>query len=313
MGRAVKLFLVLALIVSLGGFTMSIVSAQQAGLSVPQLAEIIENNMRKLNMGMVMSEYNDVREVFSVEPEGEIRRVVIQTSFPDVIIRQGGSEFAVYLEGDVSAELDDLMTEKQANGTAYIDIAAVFNENPSATGLNATVVVPRGLAEIAVLSVSGGILVDGIDTPKIDLESKSGSIEVQGIQIAELRIRTASGDIAIFGEDDLEVDAESASGNLLLTCDAVSGTISTASGSMDLDFHDLNEDLSLTSDSGLISIFFQGDDLNYDFTDSAGWINNSNVDTTLRRGRIGAGSYELNAASESNGIVFTYTEEDRHE
>ena len=85
MGKAVKIFLVLALLVSVGGFTMSVVTAQEAGLSVTEVADMVKSNMKKMNMGIFISEYNDVKENLSIQSQGEITKLVILTTFPDTL------------------------------------------------------------------------------------------------------------------------------------------------------------------------------------------------------------------------------------
>lgn len=312
MGKAVKLFLVLALLVSVSGFTMSVVSAQQAGLTFTELTNIIKNNIKKINMGILISEYNDVREDLSIKSDGEITNVVIHTTFPDVSIQQGGSKLAVYLNGDVSSELKDLLSEKRLGSTAYIKIASQANENPTSRGLYATVMIPEGMDEIKVVSVSGGILVDGIEAANLDLESKSGVIEIMNSETNQIKVRTSSGDISVYANNQVELDLKSESGSILTQGAAISGQMSTSSGTMDLDFIDLANDLTLKSDSGRINVFYQGEDAEYDFSSSKGWIKTSNANSGLRHGKIGKGTYCLEAESAENGIVFEYLWEELH-
>ena len=312
MGKAVKIFLVLALLVSVGGFTMSMVTAQQAGLTVTEVTEIVKSNMKKMNMGIFISEYNDVKENLSIQSQDEITNVVILTTFSDVAIQQAGSELAVYLDGDVSSELGDLLSEKRIGKTAYIKIADVFNESPSSRGLNATIIVPEGIEEIKISAVSGSILVDEIELEALELETKSGTIEIMNSQAERVKVRTASGHISLFGSDEVAVDLASDSGTITTNVNKLSGGMVTKSGGVDLDFIDLSDDLTVKSESGLINIIYQGDDVVYDFSESGGWIKNSNAVTTLREGSIGPGSHHLEAESISNGIIFTYTQDEIH-
>lgn len=312
MGKAVKIFLVLALLVSVGGFTMSVVTAQQAGLTVTEVMEIVKSNMKKLNMGIFISEYNDVKENLSIQSQDEITNLVIQATFSDVAIQQAGSELAVYLDGDVSSELGDLLSEKRIGKTAYINIADVFNESPSSRGLNATIIVPEGIEQIKISAVSGSILVDEIELESLELETKSGTIEIMNSQAERVKARTASGHISLFGSDEVDVDLASDSGTITTNVNKLSGGMVTKSGEVDLDFMDLSNDLKVKSESGLINIIYQGNDVVYDFSESDGWIKNSNGVTTLKQGSIGPGTHQLKAESISNGIIFTYTQDEIH-
>lgn len=312
MGKAVKIFLVLALLVSVSGFAMSVVTAQEAGLSVTEVADRVKSNMKKMNMGIFISEYNDVKENLSIQSQGEITNLVILTTFPDVAIQQGGSELIVHLDGDVSSEVRDLLSEKRLGKTAFIKIANVFNENPSSRGLNATIIVPDGIEQIKVTSISGSILVDEIELDQLDLESKSGTIEVMNSEAGRLKAQTTSGHISVFGCKDVAVDLASGSGDIITKVGKISGGMATKSGALNVDFVELTEDLSLKSESGLINIMYQGDDVVYDFSDSKGWIKNSNPNSTLRQGRIGSGTHHLRAKSISNGIIFSYSQDEIH-
>ena len=49
MGKTVKILLMLTLLISIGCFTLGIVLAQQAGMTIQDLAKLVQSNMEEID------------------------------------------------------------------------------------------------------------------------------------------------------------------------------------------------------------------------------------------------------------------------
>lgn len=314
MAKTVKIFLVLALLVSAAGFIMCGVSAQQSGLTLAQLAEKVKDNIKELNMSSMLPEYSEVRETLTIEPEKDVRQVIISSSFPDLSIRPG-SEFRVSLYGDASTELGDLLSWKQTGSAVYLNIANVFNESPSSTGLYAEIVIPQEMMQtLKVTTVSGSMDLKGIKSETLDAASKSGDVMVSNSRLSQVLVRTGSGEILLEHNSSLEVDAESADGRISLIGEGFSGRAKTRSGLIRADLEDLNGDLTLSSAAGNLDIFYSGTDLSYDLSAPSGWVVVRHGDHRHEvKGTIGRGSHRLKGDSASGSITFEHAGTDEGE
>ncbi|WFF71982.1 DUF4097 family beta strand repeat-containing protein [Proteiniclasticum sp. QWL-01] len=311
MGKTMKLFLVLALLVSLVGFAMSVISAQQAGLSVADLARMVEMNLKKLNIDIVVPEYSSVEQTMTVTPKGEVHNIVLKSSFADIAV-ESGEEFQVRLQGNVTNELDDLLSWRQSDDTLYLDVAAVIKENPTATGLYALVTLPaKQFREFELATVSGSVQITGIEADRIQMESKSGNLNIYDSTLTEAVIKTTSGDILILNDDPMEFQCRTDSGSIDIMGEDLSGSLKTKSGSISLNFGDLTNDLVLTTDSGHMEIYYRGSDLAYRFTSESGDVRVHQDDAELEAsGTAGEGQHSIRGSSQSGSVTFEFIEED---
>lgn len=311
MGRAVKVFLVLSLVVSLGGFTMSILTAHEAGLSVEELAQIMKRNLKQLNVGMVMAEYSNIQESQSIEPESAITEIRVIGTFPDLVVRQGDG-FAVHFYGSISNELDDLMSWKEQDGVLTIAIAKKTNANPTSAGLVAEVILPdEEFNRIKLTTVSGSVHVANIITRHLEIHSKTGGVQISSSAIEELEVETVSGDQVLLDDSTVRMNLLSQSGSIQVEAAAAAGAIETASGHVQLNLWELADHLALSTVSGNQDIFYRGGDLRYDLSTRTGWVSVFDQDQDRGvSGRIGDGSCTLSAESASGSIRFEFNQPD---
>ena len=311
MGRAVKVFLILALLVSLGGFTMSILTAHEAGLSLEELTQIMKRNLKQLNIGMVMAEYSDIQESQSIEPESGITEIRVTGTFPDLVVRQGDG-FAVHFYGSISNELDDLMSWKEQDGVLTIAIAKMTNTNPTSTGLVAEVIIPdEAFHRIKVSTVSGSVHVDNVITRHLAVNSKTGGVQIAASAIEDLAVETVSGDQVLLDDSTVRMDLRSQSGSIQVEAVAAAGAIETTSGHIELKVWELTDHLAVNTVSGNQDIFYRGNDLRYDLSTRSGWVSVFDQDQDRGvSGRIGEGSCTLTAGSASGSIRFEFTPPD---
>lgn len=311
MGRAVKVFLILSLLVSLGGFTMSILTAHEAGLSLGELTQIMKRNLKQLNVGLVMAEYSDIQESQIIELESEITEIHVSGTFPDLVVRQGDG-FAVHFYGSISNELDDLMSWKEQDGVLTIAIAKKTNTNPTSTGLVAEVIIPdEAFHRIKVATVSGSVHVANVITRQLEVTSKTGGVQIADSAIEALDVETISGDQVLLDDSTVRMDLRSQSGSIKVEAMAASGAIETTSGHIQLNFWELADHLAVNTVSGNQDIFYWGNDLRYDLSTRSGWVSVFDQDQDRGvSGRIGEGSCTLTAGSASGSIGFEFTPPD---
>lgn len=271
MGRTVKVLLVLALLVSISCFTLGIVSAQQAGMTIQDLAKIVQSNMEEINISPVTQEYSAIRETMTLAEHSDKPRIVIRNSFPDVTIT-AGDEFKVELLGEVSSKLNHLLSWSADLDTIYINIASVFNENPSSTGLEALVTLPQDLIDqVTITSISGDVsVIDGPTINRCQIDTKSGNVLIEDTEVSDLSTTTVSGNLQAIRFDDLEVDCATSSGNLNVVADSLSGKLKSESGQINTQINDLQSDLQLQNQSGAIKMIYDGSGLNYDLSTQSG-------------------------------------------
>lgn len=305
MGKTVKVLLVLALLVGISCFTLGVISAQQAGMTIEDLAKTVQSNLEELNISPVVQEYSEIQETMSMEDHRDKPRIVIRNSFPDVTI-MAGDEFKVELLGDVSSKLDNLLSWSADMDTIYVNIASVFNENPSSTGLVAVVTLPQDvIEEINVTSVSGDVTL--LDLPIVGrgtVEVKSGTVQVLNSQIQDLFAVTQSGNIKITNtEEEMKADLATDSGDINVYSSSLSGEIKTDSGLIAVETDGLHDDLTLDSLSGNVEILYRGPQLKYKLSTESGWLT-VDYEGFQRRvsGEIGKDGYFLNAVSATGSV-----------
>lgn len=309
MGKAAKIFLLLALLVSLGGFTLSILTAQQAGLSFEELTQIIRHNMKQLNMDIVMSEYSEIRESVAIQPEGGVSRLTIRSTFPELVVRPGDS-FAVNFYGDVSNELEELLTWKQTNGELTLQIASVHNDNPSATGLVAEIILPdQDFSRIRITTVSGSVQASGLAAGQLEISSRSGAVHIVDSALGQLSIESESGEQSVMDDRSLELELVSESGGIEVMASGLAGAVESASGRIRLTWLEAAGDLDVRTVSGSQEFFFRGNDLAYDLKSITGQVRVVRQDDeAAASGRIGRGGPKLHARTASGSIAFRLVE-----
>lgn len=273
MGKTVKVLLVLTLLISISCFTLGVVSAQQAGMSIADIAKIVQSNMEILNINPVTQEYSEIRETMTLQEHEAKPKIVIRNSFPDLTIT-AGTEFKVELLGEVSSKLTNLLSWSADLDTIYINIASVFNENPSSTGLVAVVTLPQPMIDdLRITSISGDIQL--ADLPPIQqskIEIKSGNVEIKDSAIRDLSVVSQSGSISIADFDAAKLELTTGSGDLSLSANRLSGVLKSNSGRIKADINDLSDALTLTNQSGNIDIVYRGPNLKYDLSSQTGQL-----------------------------------------
>ncbi len=306
MGKTVKVLLVLTLLVSITCFSLGVVSAQQAGMTIADLAKIVQTNMEELHINPVTQEYSDVQETMRLDAAGDKHKIVIKNTFPDLVITQG-EEFKVDLLGDVSTKLDNLLSWSADLDTVYINIASVYNQNPSAKGLTAHIMLPKDrITELEVSSISGDVSL--LELPGIEraaFSSKSGNITIDRAQVSTLNAYSVSGNISLNNTDEVTADLSSDSGDITVFAQTLSGAVNTKSGRIQLQFRDLNDKLVLDNLSGNMAVIYLGNNISYDLASKSGWITVNKQDfQDQSAGAIGAGDHLLTAKSVSGSIYF---------
>ena len=271
MGKTVKVLLVLTLLISIGCFTLGVVSAQQAGMTITDLAKIVQSNMEVLNISPVTQEYSEIRETMNLAEHEDKPKIMVRNSFPDLTVT-AGDEFKVELLGDVSSKLTNLLSWSADLDTIYINIAGVFNENPSSTGLQAVVTLPQTmLDEISITSISGDVSL--IDLPPVQqgrIEIKSGNIKIENSAIQKLSAVSQSGNISANGFDAMELELSTGSGDISLLTSSLSGVLTSKSGRIKAELSHLPDDLTLQNESGNIDIVCRGAKPKYDLSTKTG-------------------------------------------
>ena len=271
MGKTVKILLMLTLLISIGCFTLGIVLAQQAGMTIQDLAKLVQSNLEEINISPVTQEYSAIQETLSLTEQADKPHIVIRNTFPDVTITEG-DEFKVELLGEVSSKLDHLLSWSADLDTIYINIASVFNENPSSTGLKALVTLPHALVDnVTIESVSGDVTIsNGPVINHSQIQTKSGNVTIEDTQIYSLATTTVSGNLEATSFDNLVVDCVSVSGDLNLAIDSLSGRLKSESGRISTQISDLHNDLLLENESGAIAVIYDGDGFNYELSSNSG-------------------------------------------
>lgn len=305
MGKTVKVLLVLALLISIGCFTLGVVSAQQARMTIQDLAKTVQSNLEELNISPGVQEYSEVRETMSLEDHTDKPRIVIRNSFPDVTITSG-DEFKVELLGDVSSKLDNLLSWSADMDTIYVNIASVFNENPSSKGLVAMVTLPQDvIEELNITSVSGDVTL--LDLPLVQrgrIEVKSGNIQAVNSKIQDIFAVTQSGNIGVSNSmEAMRADLTTDSGDINVLSSSLAGELKTKSGLIAADINDVHDELILDSLSGNIEILYRGPQLKYKLSTQSGWLTvNYEKFQQQVTGETGKDGNLLKAASASGSV-----------
>lgn len=304
MGKAVKIFLILAMIIGFSSLALGVLSAQEEGVSVMELGEILQDNLEELNISPVYREYSDIRERVEID-EADSRNIVITNTFPDLSLVYG-PDMTVELYGDVSSRLDQLVSWKREGDTLTIDFASVFNENPTSTGLKAVVTLPGEPDRLKVTSISGDVEVLDLSGNHFDIEVKSGNISILDSGAEIVRAVSQSGNIHLVMGDLPEVTLRSASGNIDVDADALAGSLESLSGNMYARVDALNGDLSLTTASGNIVMIHEGSDYGYDLKSESGqvtWVTSDEWRKSFS-GSHGDPVHSLTVSSGSGNIMF---------
>lgn len=270
MGKAVKILLTIAMLIGIGSMVLGIISAREEGLSVLEISEILQRNMKELNISPVYREYSDIRETLPIA-EGDSSDLVITNTFPDLSLEYG-EDMAVELRGDVSTRLDQLVSWQRDGDTLYIDFASVFNENPTSTGLQAVLTLPRELDSLKVTSISGDVTVLGITSRRMDIEVKSGNISLLDSEAEFLRAISQSGNMFLNTSTIPAVSLQTVSGNIDLEAEGLAGSIESTSGNLHARISTMVGDVSLITESGNISLIHEGEDYGYDLTSGSGKV-----------------------------------------
>lgn len=307
MGKPVKVLLALTLLISIGCFTLGIIAAQQAGMTIADLATLVRSNLEELNISPVAQEYNEVQETMSLEGHTKKTRIVIRNSFPDVRVTSG-DEFKVELRGDVSSKLSNLLSWSADLDTVYINIASVFNDNPSSKGLEALVTLPQdGLDELVITSVSGDVSL--LELPLVDqvrIEVKSGNVLVDSSKLLALTAVSQSGSL-ILDLAQTATDLKTASGDVMVTARSLAGSMKSTSGHIQVEAGALGAELALTNEAGSIDIRYESPDLRYDLSTQTGWLTiDGEEQKRTVKGTRGDGGVLLKAGTQSGSVTLSF-------
>lgn len=304
MGKPVKILITIALLIGIISLSLAVISAREEGLSIMDLGQIFQDNMDELNMSPGFQDFSDVREMIVMDEEDSLN-IIITNTFPDLVII-ADSDMRLELQGDVSTRLDQLVSWTREEDTLYIDLASVFNENPTSTGLRAVLTLPGELESLKVTSISGDVRIQGIVSEEMDLEVMSGNVTLEDSETDSLRILSQSGNIQLFSGYQTGVTLQSVSGNIHVESPGLAGSIKSGSGTLYAVIDNLLADLSMTTDSGNISVTHQGNDYEVDLESRSGMV--SAVDFGMKsssfRGSKGAPEYLLKVESTSGDITF---------
>lgn len=174
--------------------------------------------------------------------------------------------------------------------TPFINIIG----NRAEEGYKITVYLPKKtFSKIIVKTTHGGVCIDDVKSEVFDLNTASGDINVNA-EFSEIRVKTASGKITVRNSPEItarlvkvnsasgniELDAKterfavySASGNTVFNNACGDGSVSVASGKIDLNYGEWNGDLSISAVSGEVNaVLPEGSGMNVDFDGISGML-----------------------------------------
>lgn len=181
--------------------------------------------------------------------------------------------------------LEDKLSFKE---TPFIDIIG----NKSDENYKITVYLPKkNFSKIAVKTTHGGVSTEGVKAEKFDLNTASGDIKVKA-EFDEINVKTASGRITVKNEipaklvkvntasGNIEIDAKaerfsicSVSGNTVYTNACGEGSVSVASGRIDLDYGEWNGGLNISAISGEVNVSLpEGSGMDVEFDGISGML-----------------------------------------
>lgn len=195
----------------------------------------------------------------------ECKKVIVETDCGDIIVKKSDDNdfnFAYVNNGTANQQLAYKFDWAQNGDTIKVVCkkrpgATSFFQSLSCPDIKVTVCVPEGLEKIDVITASGDVTVEGIDTESVKINAVSGDALITGVKNGFIAATTVSGDANVIGICTTAVNIKSVSGDITVEGTVGSINLGTTSGDIDVKAVEV-KDITTNSVSGDAEIELEG-------------------------------------------------------